>query len=155
VKKCASAVASSGALFVVGCDYGSDAGTETNVTTATTTVQATWSGPPRPLKNGILPVDGFAEYLETLPADKRDPRSQALEFLRPRRPYALTVSTRRGLSTVTVLRDDLDDDSVRTERYHLVFAHGVGGRAFLRWVRVEYRCQPNRGHQDFSSELCL
>jgi hypothetical protein len=143
------------AFLLAGCG-GSDGGGESETPTETKTVPATWSGPPQPAKDGTMPVDEFNAYAEGLPAAKRDLRSLAIEFVRPRRPYKVTLDTSRaGGSTVTLLRDNLEDDSVRAERYTLEIALVTGGKLLLGSARVDYKCQPMRGHQDFSPELCL
>lgn len=55
---------------------------------------------------------------------------------------------------VVIIYDDLYDDSVRALRIqaNLIYQEG-------QWVKGEIsriqQCQPGRGHQDFSSELCI
>jgi hypothetical protein len=143
------------ALFAVvllaGCGYGDDDAAKSTATTQS----ATWSGPPRPAEDGTISVEGFNEYAESLPESKRLPKPLAVEFLRPREPYAVSTKMRIGGGTVFVLRDNLEDDSVRAERHELGFGLVSGGKWHLFTAKVAYMCQPNRGHQDFSAELCL
>jgi hypothetical protein len=146
------------AALLAGCgsddNNGSNAGTGTGDTF--TTAPTTWDGPPEPSEDGTISVAGFNEYARTLPDEQRGPRELALEFLQVEAPpYSVDVETRPGGSTVTLLRDNLEDDSVRAQRYTLEFALFSGGEVNLGSARVDYKCQPNRGHQNFSPELCL
>ena len=137
--------------LLAGCGYGDDDDEQ-----STTTVEpASWSGPPRPAEDGTISVEGFNEYAESLPETERLPRPLAVEFLRPREPYEVSTKMRTGGATVFVLRDNLEDDSVRAERHQLGFGLVSGGEWRLFTAQVAYQCQPNRGHQDFSPELCL
>jgi hypothetical protein len=143
-------------LVLAGCgaeDNGSDASPATDTTT--TTAPTSWAGPPAPAEDGTISVAGFNEYAQTLPRGKQVPEELAIEFLRIQQPYEIDMETRPGGSTVTVLQDDLEDDSVRARRYTLEFALVTQGAVNLSSARVDYRCQPNRGHQDFAPELCL
>lgn len=147
----ASALVAVGLL--AGCGYGDGDDAQ-----STTTVEpATWSGPPRPAEDGTISVEGFNEYAQQeLPAEKRVPRELAIEFLQAEEPYEVTLDTSRpGGTTVTVLKDNLEDDSVRAQRHILEFSLFSGGVVNLSEARVEYRCQAGRGQQDFSPELCL
>lgn len=138
--------------LLAGCGYGDD-----DASSTTTVVPATWSGPPEAAEDGTISVAGFNEYAQQeLSAEDRVPRELAIEFLQVQEPYEVTVDTSRaGGATVMVLKDDLEDDSVRAQRYTLEFGLFSGGVVKLTEARVDYMCQPNRGHQDFSPELCL
>jgi hypothetical protein len=46
------------------------------------------------------------------------------------------------------------DDSVRAKRYELDFVR-AGDKVRLRAARWTQQCWPGRGHQDFSTELCV
>jgi hypothetical protein len=111
---------------------------------------ATWNGPQRPYPaDGVLSVDGFRAYADSVDADwERDPAALAREFVRA--DGQTTVSDSR----VTLLRDSLEDDSVRAERY-LLDLERDGDVWTLKSARWEQRCHVGRGHQDFSPELCL
>lgn len=100
-----------------------------------------------------MAVDEFNAYLDTL-TTKPEVRELSVDYLRPVEPYTVNVVSRPGGSTVTVVRDDLEDDSVRAQRYTLEVGLGSKG-LFLGSARIDYRCQTGRGHQDFSPELCL
>jgi hypothetical protein len=100
-----------------------------------------------------MAVDEFNAYLDTL-ATKPEVRELAVDYLRPREPYTIDVVSRTGGSNVTLVRDDLEDDSVAAQRFTLEVGLGSDG-LFLGSARVDYRCQAGRGHQDFSPELCL
>jgi len=60
-----------------------------------------------------------------------------------------------GIWFVEAIYEGLRDDSVRV-RKRIAWAHNINEDWELGVVIVdEYKCQPNRGHQDFSDELCL
>lgn len=56
---------------------------------------------------------------------------------------------------VTRTTSNFFDDSVRADRWELVLNRGEDGR--FRFVSGQWSqaCQPDRGHQDFSTELCV
>jgi hypothetical protein len=112
---------------------------------------ASWNGVQRPYPaDGILPVADFRAYAESLDADwERDPETLAREYTRVT-DGAVTVEDGR----VTLLRDSLEDDSVRAERYVLDLERD-GDVWTLVHARWEQRCHEQRGHQEFSPELCL
>lgn len=62
---------------------------------------------------------------------------------------------RPGRVVVTVIDDRLPDDSVRAQRYRLTFVAEPGGPLRLEGVLVDWRCWEGRGHQDYSTELCV
>jgi len=132
--------------LVAGCGAEDDAGAP-----ATTEPAPEWSGVPelRP-EGGTLEVDGFRSYAEAVDeAWERDPEALAREYLRLE-DGVLTVDDSR----VTLLRDGLEDDSVRAERWVLDLERD-GDRWTLAAARWEQRCHQGRGHQDFGNELCL
>jgi hypothetical protein len=55
---------------------------------------------------------------------------------------------------VTVTFDGLLDGSVRAERWRLVLEPEDGGYLLASAVRT-LRCQPGRGHEDFTPEPCV
>lgn len=124
----------------------------------------TWAGPPRPAEDGTVAVDGFNEYADEVEgAWERSPIRAAGEFLALQEPNAANTSMVMAGSggeigstvTVTVLLDGLLDDSIRTHRYVLGFERRDDGTWRLASARFAQRCQPGRGHQHFSPELCL
>ena len=121
-----------------------------------TTSTITWSGPPQPAEDGTISTEGFNEYAQTLPESKRnDAQALALEFVRPQKPYTVASDQRLGGTTFTITRTGLEDDSVRAIRYVLGFALVSGGEVKLMDAKAQYQCHEGRGHQEFSSELCL
>jgi hypothetical protein len=60
-----------------------------------------------------------------------------------------------GLWFIGAVYDGMKDDSVRTQKriaqVHYVNEEWKWGSELVK----EYRCQPDRGHQDFSDELCI
>lgn len=137
------------ALAVAGC--GSDVA-----------VELVWGGPPEPDPGGVISVDGFAGYQREV--DEHWERSAAMaaaEFLRldERTATRTTIVGKApaegtGPQTVVVTLDGLLDDSIRAERWTLGFdeTDGVYTLTAALW---EQRCQPGRGHQDFSADDCV
>ena len=58
-------------------------------------------------------------------------------------------------ATVTVTIDNLADDSIAAVRYELRFEDFGNDAIRLAAGSWSQRCQPGRGHQDFSTELCV
>jgi len=112
---------------------------------------ASWDGPGFPLPaDGEVPVDAFRVYAESVDEPwERDPAAVAREFARLP-AAAVTVDGRH----VTVLKDGLEDDSVRALRYELELEQGddVWTVAAANWAQ---RCHEQRGHQQFSPALCV
>lgn len=66
-------------------------------------------------------------------------------------------SLNKSLKTVTITQTSLPDDSVTAIRYRVDFApFGDVTRQQWRviWAGRQTKCQPNRGHQDWSSNRC-
>ena len=59
-----------------------------------------------------------------------------------------------GPETVVVTLDGPLDDSIRAERWTLDFEQDAGVYTLTAALR-EQRCQPGRGHQDFSADDCV
>jgi len=125
-------------------------------------VELVWGGPPRPEAGGVVSVDGFAAYQREV--DEHWERSAAMaagEFLRlderkaSRTAIDGTASAEgSGPQTVVVTLDGLLDDSIRAERWTLGFEEDAGVYTLTAALR-EQRCQPGRGHQDFSADDCV
>jgi hypothetical protein len=121
-----------------------------------------WAGPPHEQPDGTIDVTGFEEHA----ADSDEPWTAspllaAAEFLRldwsTAQTTALVATTGpegRGPTTVTATLDRVLDDSVRAKRYELDFVR-AGDKVRLRAARWTQQCWPGRGHQDFSTELCV
>lgn len=112
---------------------------------------ATWEGVAelRP-RNGALDVEAFRSYLERVDAEfERKPETLVREYLRIE-DGTLTVDGPR----TTLLRDSLEDDSVRAERWLLDLAR-EGDVWTIVAARWEQRCHEQRGHQEFTPELCI
>jgi len=125
-------------------------------------VELVWGGPPEPGPGGVVSVDGFAAYQREV--DEHWERSAAMaagEFLRldERTASRTTIEGKAsaegsGPQTVVVTLDGLLDDSIRAERWTLGFEEADGVYTLTAAVR-EQRCQPARGHQDFSADDCV
>jgi hypothetical protein len=116
----------------------------------TTTETTSWEGVHFPYPaNGELPVGDFRAYADSVDADwERDPAALAREFVG--KDGTVSVDGNR----VTLLRDGLEDDSVRAERFVLELEED-GDVWSLVSARREQRCQAGRGHQEFGPELCV
>ena len=125
-------------------------------------VELVWGGPPEPGAGGVVSVDGFAAYQREV--DEHWERSAAMaatEFLRldERMAARTTIGGKAsaegtGPQTIVVTLDGLLDDSIRAERWTLAFDEEEGVYTLTAALR-EQRCQPGRGHQDFSAEECV
>jgi hypothetical protein len=125
-------------------------------------VELVWAGPPEAGEAGGVSVDGFASFQGSVDeAWERSPAMAAGEFLRldERTAARTTIDAQAetgegtGTQTVIVTLDGLPDDSVRAERWTLGF-EPEGEIYVLAAALREQRCQPGRGHQDFSAEPC-
>jgi hypothetical protein len=118
---------------------------------ATTEPVPTWDGLAelRP-RDGVLDVEGFRAYTESVEEEfETDPEALVREYLRVDDGEVTTDGPRTAL-----LRNSLEDDSVRAERWLLDLAQ-EGETWTIVAARWEQRCHENRGHQDFSPELCI
>ena len=133
------------ALVLAGC------GTDETAEPSETQPTIDWDGvaEPRP-RGGELEVESFRRYAEAVDEGwERDAEALVREYLRID-DGVLTVDGEQA----TLLRDRLEDDSVRAERW--VLALDRDGEVWtLRSARWEQRCHQGRGHQDFGNELCL
>jgi hypothetical protein len=124
-------------------------------------LEAEWPGPPRPSASGTVAVGPFNDYLVKYEDYASSPEALATEFLRLDTQSAgstmMLVSApgeERERVTVAVELDRLADDSVHAVTYTLVMARqGSGWR--LRSASWKQRCQPGRGHQEFSIAPCV
>jgi hypothetical protein len=126
---------------------------------------AVWGQPPDVnLSSGTVSIDEFNVFLEAAdPSWAHSPLRATLEFLLLDEPDAQattveieTVSPEGGdEASVTVIKDGLADDSVGAIRFVLDFKRQGDGSWRLRSAKWAQRCQVGRGHQDFSTELCV
>jgi CMP-2-keto-3-deoxyoctulosonic acid synthetase len=122
---------------------------------------ADWKGPPRPDASGNVAVDGFNDFLSDHPEFARSPVRATIEFVRLKDPRAL--NTRVGAEAeqlenpddvrVVLTEDGIGDDSVAAVRYALQFSR-AGNKWRLDSARRTQKCQPGRGHQQFSPQPC-
>jgi hypothetical protein len=126
-------------------------------------VDLVWAGPPEAGEAGGVPVNGFASFQGSVDEPwERSPALAAGEFLRlDERTAARTTIDARAESgegtapqTVVVTLDGLADDSVRAERWTLGFEPEDEIYVLAAALRQQ-RCQPGRGHQDFTPEPCV
>ena len=124
--------------------------------------EASWAGPPTPAEDGSVEVDGFAEHQEAVDETwEHSAEMAAAEFLRldQRTAIRTTIAGRSegeggGPRGVTVTLDGLLDDSVRAERWLLAFEFAEESYRLTSAVRT-LRCNPGRGHEDFTAEPCV
>jgi hypothetical protein len=127
-----------------------------------------WEGPPPPDESGVISVTEFTEYQDASDPNWADsPARIALEFLDlgdPSGPdqgaFTTTVIQEANpeggeQAEVTVTLEGLLDDSVQAIRYVLKFQKDADGAWRLASATWAQRCAPGRGHQDFSTELCI
>jgi hypothetical protein len=122
-----------------------------------------WRGPGTPSETGELEVEGFNAFVrEERPDWATSPLRSALEFMKLGDPLGQTTtiqvdypSTEGGSpAVVTITKDRLPDDSIRSARAVLTFRQ-AGPRWRLVSATVTRRCWPGRGHQGFSPALCI
>jgi len=124
-------------------------------------VELVWGGPPQP-DGGVVSVDGFRTFQGNVDEHWEGSAAMAAaEFLRlDERTAARTTIDGKGSpegtgpETVTVTLDGILDDSIRSERWTLGFEQEDETYRLTAALR-EQRCQPGRGHQEFSAESCI
>ena len=114
-----------------------------------------WAGPPRPSADGTVSVTGFTDF-------RRAPIDTAAAFLRLDERQAATTSLVSKTNaeggdqaTVTATFGGLLDDSINAQQYVLLLERQADGTWLLRSATFSQRCQPGRGHQDFSPAPCV
>ena len=101
-------------------------------------------------QGGELEVDPFRRFAESVDAVwERAPEPLVREYL-GLDDGSIVVEGEQAI----LLRDNLEDDSVRAERWVLELERD-GELWTLASARWEQRCHQGRGHQDFGNELCL
>jgi hypothetical protein len=155
-------IAAAAALLLAGgCGYGDD---DDDEQTPSAQGQAAPRLPEPEDETGMLPVEDFNEFLEAeRPAFATSALRTAIEFVHAGEGEAASTSVHASEgpegagdeASVTVTRDGLADDSVRALRYVIALERGNDGSWRLRSAQRLQRCQPERGHQDFSPQLCI
>ena len=130
-------------------------------TTSTSPSLSDWITP-RPNPDGSIAVATFNARLDSEhPTWASSPERIANEFLNTDTIDAsIDVATQlTALSPeaadVVVDVDGLRDDSVHAARYHLHLVRQPDQTWRLATVAWSQQCQPGRGHQNFTTELCL
>jgi len=166
-----AAVTTSSTTSTAPSTVASTASTTTTTTTARTTVAgatttstspslANWSPPPR-APDGSIAVAAFNARLGTdRPTWARDPQRVAHEFLRTDNIDAATTDTQvtnasPAAAVVVVTVNGLADDSVHAIRFDLHLARQADQTWRLDSAGWSQQCQPNRGHQNFTTALCI
>jgi CO/xanthine dehydrogenase FAD-binding subunit len=120
-----------------------------------------WAGPGTAL--GPLPVERFEAVAVDVDADwEHAPVQVAAEFVRVDRVEARTVSVvarQEGEGGPTALAevvlDGLLDDSIRARRIVLELQRRDDGTWRVASAVATQRCQPERGHENFSIDPCV
>jgi hypothetical protein len=153
-------VLTAGALLATGCGYGDDDDDEPS---SPPPAQAAPPVPDPDPSTGSLPVDEFNGFVERArPAFATSALLTAIEFANAGEGQAATTSVvasegaegNSDEASVTVTREGLADDSVRAVRYVIVLDRNGDGTWNVRSARRLQRCHLNRGHQEFSPQLC-
>ena len=148
MKKAASALVLLAAGLLAGCAFGGGV-------PSVTTVQAEPEPPAPHLGDLDKRINTFNARLErTRPPWRFSDKNTAAEFLGGGFT-SIVIDARGSTSRATATSTNLADDSVRNERYELELAKAPDGSWRIVSATRTFRCQPNRGHQDFSAELCL
>jgi hypothetical protein len=149
-------------VLAAGCGYGDDDDDE-ETTQMSPPAQAV---PPLPQPDpgtGTIAVADFNDYLaEAGPSFATDALSTAEEFVHVGEGQAARTSVVEtegpegggDEASVQVTRDGLADDSVRAVRYEVLLEKAGDGTWRLHSAKRLQRCHLNRGHQDFSPQLC-
>jgi hypothetical protein len=129
-------------------------------TSSTSPSLSNWTTPPEN-PDGSIAVSDFNAHLDSEhPPWVSSPERIANEFLNTDAIDAFAVLTSVTAMTsqtadVVVNADGLRDDSVHAARYNLRLIRHQDQTWRLASVAWSQQCQPNRGHQDFTTELCL
>lgn len=70
------------------------------------------------------------------------------------RELVVSIKEEDNLWEIIAIYDGLFDDSVRALR-KIIPVYFEEGEWVLGEASITHRCQPGRGHQDFSSEFCI
>lgn len=100
-----------------------------------------------------------AELPEGIPTIGPDPSQLALEAFGTQEPvegdYRESVVVEQGENSraVTLILENLPDDSIRSLRYRLEFVP-AGEEWQVDWIGVQTACRPGRGSEEWSAEPC-
>jgi hypothetical protein len=124
-------------------------------------LEAEWPGPPRPSADGTVAIGPFNNYLAKYEDYASSPEALATEFLRLEDQSSgstlmlvTAAGEQRERVTVSVELDGLADDSVHAVMYSLAMSKQGSNWRLSSALRTQ-RCQPGRGHQDFSAVPCV
>jgi hypothetical protein len=125
------------------------------------------TGPPEHGWEGTVEVDfgsgevaapGFNDLIDDDRPDwARDPLSTVTVLLlldELEGDLETSQQTQDGNPVVVVTNSGIGDDSVAAIRYRIVLEQGDDGLHRFAAGEAGWRCQPERGHQDFSVEPC-
>ncbi len=137
--------------------------TSTTIAGGTTTSSPSLSNwiTPRDNPDGSIAVATFNGRLDSeQPTWASSPEHVANEFLNTDAIDASTVATQLTAvspqaADVVVQADGFRDDSVHAARYNLHLVRQPDQTWRLAIAAWSQQCQPNRGHQDFTTELCV
>lgn len=115
------------------------------------------------MTTGAISAEGFNTYVDTRqPVEARTAEGTARMLVGPSGDPETTAEVSEqpgtdGRTIVTVTMAHLLDDSVSAVRYQFELEQQMPGDTLFRFVSGEWsqQCQPGRGHQDFTTELCI
>lgn len=108
---------------------------------------------------GALTAPGFNELIDAQAPDwATDPLTTVSVLLRLDRADGQVEADVQGGGSdpmVVVTNSQLADDSVAAIRYRITLTEGSDGRYRFAAGEATWRCQPERGQQDFGTDVCL
>jgi hypothetical protein len=102
---------------------------------------------------GVVHVEAYNVYLDAHPERAMDHLAVASAFVGDL--DGRLESRDLPNDVVEIVHADLPDDSIYAERWELTLEARPDGSWRLGAVEWSQQCQPGRGHQDFSTELCV
>ena len=125
--------------------------------------KAGWSGSLEQKADGTLAIASFNDFLTGDGKEfARSPIAAVTEFLGLDKSSAAVIEINatspgevRNYSEVVATLDGLLDDSVRAARYTVELHRDANELWSVRAADWAQRCQPSRGHQDFSAKPCV
>jgi hypothetical protein len=142
-------------LFLASCNVGSIANQEDNSTSTPAVVDSTGSSRER---NSYQEIN-LNELPADVPTKGNSPEELALSAFGTKEVEGLVKedveidTSNPERATVTIAQTNLPDDSVNSIRYRIDFKR-EDSQWQMEWAGQQFICQPGRGNQNWSKELC-
>lgn len=115
------------------------------------------------IATGTVSAEGFNTFVDTRqPVEARTAEGTARMLIGPDDAQETTTDVSEqpgtnGRTTVTITTSNLPDDSIYAVRYQIELEQQTPGDTLFRFIGGEWaqQCQPGRGHQEFTTELCV